>query len=288
MSYNIPLLVSVRPSGDNPGIVLNQSKNVAHISLEEPIELPSGARNVSLGLRRFTYYYNFPNIQQGESMTLQYTEDDWKTSEDLAQVDFTSGLYDVTGFANAVKTSLDNQLGAINAALETDYASGGEILKFEPNWATEKMELVHGFEDWIAGSTDKKIKVVMTPRIVEVSGFEEETEITNETLHSFLAPNRARFNVVNSLIVRTNLLTSSHTTSILNASNVGDVIELIPIDVKPGFQGIFDQKLDQKIPIQLPASLTRFTVSVHNEHGDDIQMIDDWSVLLSLYFDLPQ
>lgn len=280
----IPILVSAKPGSRQPGIMLNALGNRARVVLQSALSLPSSAHNFSIGLRHVAFYFTFPNIMAGDTVRLEYSHDGVAFT-DLVSFALPRGMYDIEALDGSVQTALGNRLAAINAALGTSFGTGGDILSVKPNWAIERVMLQHGFVDWLTGS--RLIRITFGQSIGTVLGFPDPVVLDAASMSHIDAPDRASFNSVNNIIITSDLVTNGGLdTSLVNSSASGGFVGQVLIDAEPSKQVIYNQVLDTRIPIELPPRLTAFEVALLDDHGRDLLMTNDWSVMLALSYDV--
>lgn len=290
MANQIPLFFNINPNEDQKGIILNDKKNRATVLLDSALKIPADARNITLCLRKASAYYTFPNLVD-DALTLSYSADAGVTWTQLTQVQYERGLYDVLATNDRVTTHLGEQavLAEINLALGTDFASGVDMLSWSPDYATERVVIHQGFNAWLTGNAARRIRIHFTPNLATVLGYVQTTELTAASLENIKGTHTAQFNAVNNLCITTDLLNNSVASSIVHNTKPGvNVIDVIPIDAKPGFQILYTTAIDTRIPINVPENLAKFNIGIMDENLNDLIMTNNWSVYMVMSYDMPE
>lgn len=289
MALQIPLFYNINPSQEQRGVVLNDKKNRATILLDSDLKIPEGARNVSLSLRKASAYFTFPNLDN-DSVSLSHSTDSGVTWAPLTSVAYERGLYDVLATNDRLTTHLDEAavLTSINLALGTAFASGVDMLSWSPDYATERVVLHQGFGAYLTAGATRRIRLQFTPTLATVLGFPGQMVLDAASLENIKGTSVASFNVVNNLCISTDLLNGTVASSIVHNTKPGvNILDVIPIDAKPGFQILYTAVIDTRIPIRIPDNLTKFDIGILDENLDDLVMTNNWSVYMTINYDLP-
>lgn len=216
----ISLLVSSDPS--QGAINVNQGGNAFEIQLDDPIDIPKDALNVSVRVEEATVWWVVPNVITGENDTFYIFGDLQAGGQQLFTIQIEQGLYDLTGLNN----SLQSELEAAGARTVDGNNNPLPLVSLAPDDATQKVLLRFNYPNVYVDFQPNN-----TPR--EILGFEAlqygpfPTAPINQ-----LAPNTAAFNQVNYFLIASDLVQKG----IRFNNRYNQVITQVLINVAPGSQ----------------------------------------------------
>lgn len=285
MSRVLPIFVNVNPGQTNPNMSVSQNGNEVDIVLNSMLSLPEGAKNPRLSLKRASFFFNFPNLLNDDFIQFEYGEEGKEAplfgADGKIMID--QGLYDVKVLNSTITLSLTSHLTEINTNLGTSFASGIDIINLIPNYATNKIVLHHGFAGYLHDGG--RIVITLSPRMRQRLGF-EAIELNDSSPDHISGSSDAKFNTVNNILVYTSLLGAGSGSTVFNGDVNKRYLDIIPITVKPSKQQVFNQLLDQDIPLGSLDNVSTFKVAMYDEQGNNVIMISNWSALMTVKYDI--
>jgi len=223
----VPEEINFLVTSDPTQGALNVSTNGSRftVKLEEPIEIPEDALNVTLSVEEATVWWTVPNIITGENDKL-YVTGPTQLNPAIIQTSILTiplGLYDASGLNETVQQLLENAgfkttdgIPAISKpifTITTDEATSRIILRFE--YPTVQI-------DFTQNDTPK-----------DILGFESLVYGPYPLApQNIPAPNVAGFNTVNYFLIHSDLVQQG----IRFNNNYNQTIAQVLIDVAPGSQ----------------------------------------------------
>ena len=211
----IPIVVSSKPNlgafnlSTTPG-----SFDAFRVDLETPIRIPKNAKNCTLQVLSSSIWSNEPNVITGVNDTLRVTGPDTLDVLTVFDIVIPQGSYSVSELNQRIQIELSN------AGAKT---SPNAIISLTPDEATQKVEIRIFYTGAIVDFTQPN-------SCWEILGFTPATVLTATFAgESFLAPNPAKFNVINYYLISSSLVSQG-----LRFNNTyRQIINQTNIDVRP-------------------------------------------------------
>ena len=216
----VPNEISLLASSDPASGAINRSADGSQfeIQLEDALQIPEGAVNITLDIEEATVWWVIPNIITGVNdkmyLTVPRALDDALTAYILT---IPQGLYDLSGLNQAVLRELSNQ-GAKIAPTNT--------LNLSPDDATQRVEL----ELYYIGSS---VDFTQNGTFRNILGF--NSQIIGPSIIApqvYIANNTAQFNQVNYFLIHSDLTNKG----IRFNNSYSQTVSQVLIDVPPGSQ----------------------------------------------------
>lgn len=201
----------------NPGLGAQNLSTTANsfdafrVQLEEPLAVPANAQNVTLRVEATNVWNNQPNIITGVNDKLRVTAPDTLDVLTIYDITIPQGSYSVSELNQRIQVEL------ANAGAKT---SPDPVISITPDEATQKIELRLNYLGVIVDFT-------IANSCWEILGFTPASVIGPPTIagESFLAPNEAKFNVINFYLISSNLVsrgirTNNTYRNIINQTNI--------------------------------------------------------------------
>lgn len=265
---SLPLLFNIDPNNLQSGITLNDNKNRASISLQQPLHLDK-LKNPRLNLLSFNCFFTFPNVNQGAQIEfLSGDGDDWKVEETLV---FDSGLYSIEGIDSVVSNFIE----------QNPIAGFSDLtVNFQGNYNTERVEVLVSSTD-LSNANQLQIRIVDL-KLQETLGF-NELSFSSSGIKS--APNQAHINDVNSLVLTTDLLNQSTAPSVFNSRHNTKYLASVNIDASPGAQILYTPNFKSDFSMNNAVTFNSIDIVVLDERLRDVKMTNPWSFFMSIDYD---
>jgi hypothetical protein len=216
----ISLLVSSDPS--QGAINVSQDGSSFEIQLEEPIEVPKDAVNITTTVEEATIWWSVPNIitNQNDCLTVFGDREDGGAPQ-LFSIKIEQGLYNLTGLNNSIQTELEK----VGAKVK-DGVDNKPLIQLQADEATQKVLIRFNY-------TNAYIDFSGTTNIREILGFNQNQvgPFPSAPLNE-LAPNIASFNTVNYFLIASDLVQRG----IRFNNRYNQIVSQVLINVSPGSQ----------------------------------------------------
>lgn len=216
----ISLLVSSDPSQGASNVTADGSE--FQVGLEEPIEIPRDAVNVTVSVEEATVWWTVPNIIEGQNDTFTVFGDreDGGTAQ-LFSIKIPQGLYDLTGLNNSIQTLLENA-----GAKVTDGSNTKQLIQIGSDSATQKILIRFNYANvYIDFTGSNSLRKILGYNSRQVGPFPSAP--VNE-----LADNVAEFNTVNYFLIASDLVQRG----IRFNNRFNQIVSQVLINVSPGSQ----------------------------------------------------
>ncbi len=237
------------------------------VQLEQPLQIPANASNVTLEVQTATIWWTVPNILTG-------VNDKFRLKEPLVNagaftdVIIPQGLYDLVGLAAAIEREI----------VDAGYTAG--MFTFSGDTATQKVVIAFN----IANS---EIDFTATETFRGILGFDSQVLANVAVLgKTFLAENVANFNVLEYFLMTTDLVDAG-----LRFNNTwNQIMARVYVDVAPGSQIVYTpqwpaksgcNKLRGRAVQTMHFTLTDQNNNLVNTAGED------YSAEIVIKYDLP-
>jgi hypothetical protein len=203
--------------GSNPSLgaqnlsTAPNSFDAFRVQLDEPIHVPPDAQNVTLRVEGTNIWNNEPNIITGVNDALRVTAPNTSDVSTIFDITIPQGSYSVSELNQRIQVEL------ANAGAKT---SPDPVISITPDEATQKIELRLNYLGVVVDFT-------VANSCWEILGFTPASVIGPPTIagESFLAPNEAKFNVINYYLISSNLVsrgirTNNTYRNIINQTNI--------------------------------------------------------------------
>lgn len=211
----IPLVVSSNPNlGSFNLSTTPNSFDAFRVDLDQPIAIPKNAKNCMLQVLSSQIWNNEPNVISGVNDALRVTGPDTLDVTTVFDIVIPQGSYSVSELNQRIQIELSN------AGAKT---SPDPLISLTPDEATQKIDLRIFYTGAIVDFT-------VPNSCWEILGF-NNTDVLTATFdgESFLAPNEAKFNVINYYLISSNLVSQG-----LRFNNTyRQIINQTNIDVRP-------------------------------------------------------
>lgn len=266
----IPLLFTIDPNTDTPGILLNETKNRAIISMQNPIDL-SRIKNPRLSLQAFSCFFTFPNIESGSKFVFSSSLDGVSWTE-IDEIEVDQGLYSSEGLAEFLSSAVTN-----STDLQNEFT--GLSVNLVGNYNTEKVDITATSVD-ITVNKQLKLEIIQAS-FIHMLGF---SEMIWTTTGKQSAPNQAHFNTVNSLVLSTSLLSFVNAPSIFNNKGNLKMLENVVIDAEPGDQIMYRSPYPSHYKLS-PVMVNDIEIVILNEKLQNVRMTNIYSIFMVITFD---
>ena len=239
---------------------VSRSKDEFSVILQPPLHLPRKAYNVYLRVNQASIWNTTPNVIDGTNNRLYVSEDAGVTYVMLL---IPSGLYGVSELNTAILRALENVGYANLFTITADFPTQKTVINFT--------------------TADTKIDFTQALTLRDILGFDSKV-VTGAPLNQ-LGDKEANFNTVNSFIIRTDLVDTG-----ISVNGRGtQACAIVPITALPGSLINYQPTNPPNIPCERlsygPQQMV--TVSVTNEIGEKVIMIDEWSVVIEVVYSIP-
>lgn len=270
MSNTIPLLFTIDPNENQKGVYLNENKNRAIVSLNQPIDL-SKYKNPRLSLQSASFFFTFPNIFENSKFI--FSKGDGVLFENITEILVPPGLYSIEGLNEFLSSAVNE-----NQDLQDDFTNLEVYVN--GNYNTERVEVT-------ANSTEitniKQLRIeIDNPEFSKMLGFQS---LTFDSSKKLSAPDQAHFNSVNSIVIGTNLLNHSSSLSIFNEKSNVKYLEQINIDASPGKQVLYRSNYPSMYLLN-PVMINEIEIYLLDEKLKDVRMTNIYTVYLSITYDI--
>ncbi len=237
------------------------------VQLEQPLQIPANAQNVTLEVQTATIWWTVPNILQGVNDKFRLLEPGVNGGV-LFDVFIPQGLYDLVGLAAAIEREV----------VAAGYTAG--IFTFSGDTATQKVVITFNI-----ANTEIDFTAANTFRVI--LGFDSQVLANLAVLgKTFLADNVANFNVLEYFLMTTDLVDSG-----LRFNNTwNQIMARVYINVAPGSQIVYTpawpaksgcNKLRGRAVQTMHFTLTDQNNNLVNTAGED------YSAEIVIKYDLP-
>jgi hypothetical protein len=243
-------------SVNNGALNLSPDGSSFRVSLNDAIRIPSDAQNITVETSKATVWNTIPNFKATNNQIYVSAQDTLGVVQTRV-ITLPVGLYDVSTFKAALLGQLLNE-----GFKQTPTA----VIDVVADYATSKIGIVLNYTNTSISFTTAN--GVLNP-MNQILGFDLATYTTAIAPFVQYAPNVAKFNQLNSILVISNLSDNGFAIN----SRESNIIAQILINVQPGSQIIFEPFN----PTQVSASnlagqnLKEFSVSITDEN---LQSID--------------
>ena len=216
----ISLLVSSDPTQGASNV--SQDGSSFEIQLDQAIELPKNALNVTVSVEESTIWWTVPNIISSVNDTFYVFGDLQAGGTQLFIVRIEQGLYDLTGLNNSLQSGLE----ALGARTTDSNNNSLPLVSLAPDPATQRVLLRFNYPN-------AYVYFVPDNTPAEILGFDrvQYGPYPNAPLN-ILAPNTAAFNQVNYFLIASDLVNKG----IRFNNRYNQVISQVLINVAPGSQ----------------------------------------------------
>lgn len=222
----LPEEISLIVSSDPSQGAINRSSDGSkfEVQLDESLEIPRDALNVSLSVEEATVWWTVPNIITGQNDTMYIFGDDNQgvPVPQLFTITIPQGLYDLAQLNATVLNLLEN------AGARTLDGGGNPLplISMSPDDATQKVVIRFNYTNVYVDFSQPQ-----TPR--EILGFDaiQYGPFAGAPINQ-LAPNVAEFNQVNYFLIASDLVQKG----IRFNNRYNQIISQVLIDVAPGSQ----------------------------------------------------
>lgn len=188
----IPVKITIDPINLNNQNVVKVSKGQYIFQFNGDLNVPEG---YGLSFKSVSYTHSFPNLTTDDFFEIEYSTDSGASFQSLHRTDFKLGLYDPDGLQQYIHDNISlTDVHTEVPALEDIIVNKADLVTLEPRYSTETLLYKTQLHEWIDGTN--QIRLVISPTVATVMGFEEETDITEESTEG---PSRAAFNVVSAV-----------------------------------------------------------------------------------------
>lgn len=235
--------ISIILSSDPEAGAINRSADGSafEIQLQDGLQIPKQAKNLTLAVQEATVWWTVPNIITGENDKMYITGFDTFDVLQNYTVTIPQGLYDLSGINQAVLRELENAGAKINP---------DPLITMTPDEATQRVELRFNYSNVTVDFTQAD-----TPR--EILGFNSQL-LAPGAVTSILADNVAAFNQVNYFLLHSDLTNKG----IRFNNNYNQTISQILIDAAPGSQIVSRPFNPAKIAVPELAGAKRTNIRV--------------------------
>lgn len=226
------LLVSSDPSQGASNVSSDGSS--FEIQLEEPIEIPKDAVNITTSVEEATVWWTVPNVIESQNDTFYVFGDraDGGAAQ-LFTVKIETGLYDLTGLNNSLQTGLEKA-----GAKVLDGTTSKPLIQLAPDDATQKVLIRFNYTNvYVDFQPADTLRDILGFNATQVGPFAAAP--VNE-----LAPNVAAFNSVNYFLIASDLVQKG----IRFNNRYNQIVSQVLINVAPGSQIISTPFNPAKIP----------------------------------------
>jgi len=215
----VPEEISMIVSSDPDSGAVNRSSDGSYfeIQLQDGLQLPAEALNVTVSVEEATVWWVIPNIIAGQNNKMYITGPDTLNVVQNYVVIIPQGLYDLSGLNQAILRDLENQGAKINP---------NPLINLTPDEATQRVEIRIDYTNVSIDFTQPD-----TPR--DILGF--NSQILGPYVGApitVLADNVAVFNQVNYFLIHSDLTNKG----IRFNNDYDQTIAQVLIDVSPGSQ----------------------------------------------------
>tara|TARA_R110001599_G_scaffold73668_1_gene203651 strand:+ start:6994 stop:7848 length:855 start_codon:yes stop_codon:yes gene_type:complete len=226
------LLVSSDPSQGATNVSADGSS--FEIQLEEPIEIPVDAVNITTSVEEATVWWTVPNVIESKNDTFYVFGDraDGGPAQ-LFTVKIETGLYDLTGLNNSLQSGLEKV-----GAKVLDGTAPKPLIQLAPDDATQKVLIRFNYTNvYVDFQPTDSLREILGFNATQVGPF--STAPLNE-----LAPNVASFNTVNYFLIASDLVQRG----IRFNNRFNQIVSQVLINVSPGSQIISTPFNPAKVP----------------------------------------
>lgn len=190
------------------------------ITLYEPIQVPSDAENVTVTMEEATVWWTIPNIVTGVNDQFKVVDDGTHSGTALTyNITIPQGLYDLSGLNQTLQREIAQYPGG-------DPTSSPSLIALSGDTATNKVEITVNY-------TGVQIDFTIANSCRVILGF--NSQVLGPTVAAptvYVADNVAGFNVVNSLIISSDIVSRG----IRFNNTYSQILDQVLITVAPGSQ----------------------------------------------------
>lgn len=216
----VPHEISIIASSDPNNGAINRSADGSQfeIQLEDALQIPAEAVNITIDVEESTIWWSVPNIITGVNDMIYITAP--RASDDaltVYNIQVPQGLYDLSGLNQAVLRELENDGAKTNPS---------PVINLNPDDATQKVELRYNY-------IGVEIDFTLGDTFRDILGFNSQVVGPFITAPiNTLADNTAAFNTVNYFLIHSDLTNRG----IRFNNTYSQTIAQVLIDVPPGSQ----------------------------------------------------
>jgi hypothetical protein len=253
---------SVLQLSSRGAVNVSSTKDEFSVILQPPLHLPRKAYNVYLRVNQASIWNTTPNVVAGVN-NLLYVSPTGGSPAAYITLAIPTGLYGTSELNVAILRALENAGYANLFTISADYPTQKIVINFTA-----------------AGTL---IDFTQAQTLRDILGF--NSRIVTGTPLNQLGDKEANFNTVNSFIIRTDLVD----TGISVNGRGSQACAIVPITALPGSLINFQPMNPPNIPCERLAygPQQMVTVSVTDEIGQKVIMIDDWSVVVEIVYSIP-